>query len=340
MSQYKILPLAPVSWQQLQAQAIRSPEQLLRRLQLPASLLAEIENSSLAFSLRVPEPYLQRIEPGNPDDPLLRQILPLAEELHTTKGFSCDPVGDGAARNLPGLLHKYHGRVLIITTGSCGIHCRYCFRRHYPYNDDRLSDDHWQGILGYLREDPNITEVILSGGDPLTLSDQRLQNQLQDLAEIPHLQRLRIHSRQPIVLPQRVNDELLQMLAKSRLQTVLVVHVNHANELDGEVKACMQQLKQAGITLLNQSVLLRGVNDDANSLCELSERLFECGILPYYLHQLDRVVGAAHFEVDELQTRSLMEELRRRLPGYLVPKLVSEQAGAAYKLPLDVSIST
>lgn len=334
MSQHNTLPLHIADWQQLQAQAIRSPEQLLQRLHLPASLLSEARQASKTFSLRVPEPYLQRIEKGNPNDPLLRQILPMGEELHTTKGFGPDPVGDGAARSLPGLLHKYRGRVLIITTGACGIHCRYCFRRHYPYQDDRLNEQHWQGILDYLRTEPDVSEVILSGGDPLTLSDNRLHKQIQDLTEIPHLQRLRIHSRQPIVLPQRVTAELIQMLTASQLQIILVVHVNHANELDDEVKACMQQLKQAGITLLNQSVLLKGVNDDAHSLCELSERLFECDILPYYLHQLDRVEGAAHFEVDEQRAQSLIIALRKHLPGYLVPRLVTEQPGAAYKLPL------
>lgn len=335
MSQHKILPIQTADWQQLQAQSVRSPEQLLQRLQLPASMLTEVIQASETFSLRVPEPYLQRIEAGNPNDPLLRQILPLGEELHTTEGFSADPVGDAASRNLPGLLHKYHGRVLLITTGACGIHCRYCFRRHYPYQDDKLNEEHWQGILTYLREEPEITEVILSGGDPLTLSDQRLQKQLQDLSDIPHLQRLRIHSRQAIVLPQRVTEALLQMLSSSRLQAVLVVHVNHANELDDEVRAAMQQLRQAGVTLLNQSVLLRGVNDDADSLSKLSESLFESGILPYYLHQLDRVAGAAHFEVDEQQALSLIKVLRRRLPGYLIPKLVREHSGADYKLPLE-----
>ena len=335
MSQHKIRPLGPTDWQQLQAQSVRNPQQLLQRLQLPMDLLDGAISADQAFSLRIPEPYLQRIEAGNPDDPLLRQVLPRNEELLNISGFGCDPVGDNASRHLPGLLHKYDGRVLLITTGACGVHCRYCFRRHYPYSDDRLSEPHWQAIIDYLHHDEQISEVILSGGDPLTLSDQRLHEQIQALQQIPHLKRLRIHSRQPVVLPQRITSALVEMLVQTRLQTTLVLHVNHANELDTEVEVAMQALKQQGITLLNQSVLLRGVNDNADSLCALSERLFACGILPYYLHQLDRVAGAAHFEVTEKQALTLLQELRRRLPGYLVPRLVSEQAGATYKLPME-----
>jgi len=337
MSQHKIQPFSPADWQQLQAQSVRNPQQLLQRLQLPMNLLDGAISADQAFSLRIPEPYLQRIEPGNPDDPLLLQVLPRNAELQKISGFGCDPVGDSASRHLPGLLHKYHGRVLLITTGACGIHCRYCFRRHYPYSDDRLNEGHWQGVLDYLHSDTQISEVILSGGDPLTLSDHKLQQQIQALEQIPHLQRLRIHSRQPVVLPQRITPALIEMLVQTRLQTTLVLHVNHANELDAEVELAMRRLRQQGITLLNQSVLLRDVNDNVDILCTLSERLFACGILPYYLHQLDRVAGAAHFEVTEQQALTLMKALRSRLPGYLVPRLVSEQAGAAYKLPVETT---
>ena len=335
MRPHKILPPEPGGWQQIQAQALRDPRQLLQRLHLPETLLGGLTQASNSFNLRIPEPYLLRIEPGNVNDPLLRQVLPDPAELQPATGYTCDPVGDTAAHPLPGLLHKYHGRALIITTAACGIHCRYCFRRHYPYQDDRLSESHWQQILAYLHHDTGLSEVILSGGDPLSLSDARLHKQIQDLSQIPHLQRLRIHTRQAIVIPQRITAELLQALTRTRLQIVLVVHANHARELDQTVAAAMYQCKQAGITLLNQSVLLRGVNDDADSLCQLSERLFACGILPYYLHRLDRVQGAAQFEVSTEQARLLLQEVRRRLPGYLVPKMVLEQAGAAYKLPQD-----
>jgi EF-P beta-lysylation protein EpmB len=334
MSARKPSPLPIEGWQHHQARALRDPEQLLEALNLSRALLPGAQQAAAEFALRVPEGFVARMRPGDVDDPLLRQVLPLAEETLETEGFVTDPVADGTARAGRGLLHKYRGRVLLITTGACGIHCRYCFRRHYPYQDDRLQGAAWQQVLDYIAADPELHEVILSGGDPLTLSDKRLAAMVADLEAIPQLTRLRIHSRQPVVLPERISDALVDMLAHTRLDAVMVLHVNHANEMDGEVDAALRRLQQAGVTLLNQSVLLKGINDDAETLVALSERLFQGGVLPYYLHQLDRVQGAAHFEVEDTRALELLDELRSRLPGYLVPKLVREQAGAAAKLPL------
>jgi EF-P beta-lysylation protein EpmB len=286
------------------------------------------------FGLRVPRGYLRRIPKGDPDDPLLRQVLPLGAELLAAPGYGPDPVGDAAATARPGLLHKYRGRALLITTGACAVHCRYCFRRQFPYGETRIGAAQWGQIRAYLEADPGIDEVILSGGDPLVLSDQRLAELVQRLDAVAQLKRLRIHSRVPVVLPERIGPGLLAGLADSRLRRLLVLHANHPRELNAEVAAALAALREAGIDLLNQSVLLAGVNDREAILAELSERLFDCGVLPYYLHLLDRVQGAAHFAVDEAKAKALMQSLRARLPGYLVPRLVLEQAGAVSKTPL------
>jgi len=233
----------------------------------------------------------------------------------------------------PGVLHKYRKRVLLTMTGACAVHCRYCFRRHYPYSDANPTREYRQ-TLDYLHRQAGVNEVILSGGDPLTLSDRRLAELVTELEAVPQLQRLRIHSRVPVVLPERINPELLAWMTTTRLQIVLVIHSNHANEIDTRVSAAMQQLHAAGITLLNQSVLLRGVNDRAATLVDLSEKLFAAHVLPYYLHQLDAVLGAAHFQVDDRKARALMEEIRSSLPGYLVPQLVREQPGHPSKTPV------
>jgi EF-P beta-lysylation protein EpmB len=240
-------------------------------------------------------------------------------------------VGDGLALNRGGVLHKYHGRALLVTTGACAVHCRYCFRRHFPYRHASASADGWQRALGYLRDHPETSEVILSGGDPLTLSDRRLASLASALTELPHLRRLRIHSRLPVVLPERVDDALLGWLTGSRLKPVLVIHANHANELDEAVARALARLTGGGVMLLNQAVLMRGVNDDAGALADLSERLLELDVVPYYLHLLDRVQGAAHFEVPEAEARALHRNLAARLPGYLVPRLVREEPGAPAK---------
>lgn len=322
------------AWHRALAEAVTDPAELLRLLELPPDLLPAARRAARAFGLRVPRSYLARIGKGDPDDPLLRQVLPLAAELRSTAGFGPDPVGDSAAAALPGLLHKYHGRALLITTGACAVHCRYCFRRQFPYSESRLGPDQWPAIETYLQAEPAIDEVILSGGDPLVLNDRRLGEWLQRLDDLPQLKRLRIHSRVPLVLPERIDDGLLSALAEKRLRQVLVIHANHPREFSAEVAAALARLAGAGISLLNQSVLLAGINDQAETLAELSERLFDCGVLPYYLHLLDRVQGAAHFEVREEQAVALMHELRVRLPGYLVPRLVRENAGEESKTPV------
>ena len=321
-------------WRKALSQAVRDPAELLQLLALPSELLPAAQQAAARFPLRVPRGYVARMQKGNPADPLLRQVLPLGEELVAADGFTEDPVGDLDAMAIPGLLHKYAGRVLLITTAACGVHCRYCFRRHFPYNEANAASLDWQPALDYIAADPSIREVILSGGDPLSLSDQRLTQLVAQLAAIPHLQRLRLHTRQVIVLPERADAALLNWLADCRLQTVIVVHANHANEISHEVTAALLRLKETGVTLLNQAVLLKGVNDEVQVLAALSERLFAAQVLPYYLHQLDRVQGAGHFEVSDTQALKLVHELRERLPGYLVPRLVREQAGKLAKIPL------
>ncbi len=321
-------------WRKALSQAVRNPAELLELLDLPVELLPAAQLAAARFPLRVPHDYVARMQKGNPADPLLRQVLPLGEELISAEGFTADPVGDLAAMTIPGLLHKYAGRVLLVTTAACGVHCRYCFRRHFPYGEANAASMDWQPALDYIAKNPSIHEVILSGGDPLSLSDQRLAQLVAQLAAIPHLKRLRLHTRQVIVLPQRVDSALLQWLTDCRLQVIFVVHANHGNEISPAVTAALLQLKQTGATLLNQSVLLKGVNDDVQVLASLSEQLFEAQVLPYYLHQLDRVDGAWHFEVSDSQALKLLHALRNKLPGYLVPRLMREQAGQAAKIPL------
>lgn len=322
------------SWQKSLANAIRDPRELLLKLQLPLELLPAARAAARDFPLLVTRSYLERMQPGNSDDPLLRQVLPLDAETRDTAGYVTDPVGDMEAMARPGLLHKYQGRVLVVTTAACGIHCRYCFRRHFPYQVANPMPERWQQVRDYVANDDSIKEVILSGGDPLSLSDHRLARLVELLEPIPHLERLRIHSRYPIILPERMTDSLLNLLSETRLTVVLVIHANHPNELSPSVSQALVPLRQAGITLLNQSVLLRGVNDSTDCLSELSESLFAAGVLPYYLHQLDRVQGAAHFAVTDARAKALQQSLRARLPGYLVPRLVRETAGEAGKTPL------
>ena len=319
-------------WQTELAEAVRDPAELLRMLELDPVLLDGARAAAKQFPLRVPRAFIARMRKGDPADPLLRQVLPLGVELESHAGFSIDPVGDLMSRAAPGVLHKYHGRVLLITTGACGVHCRYCFRRHFPYADESARQHDWREALDYLRADTSINEVILSGGDPLSLSDQVLAGLVAELERIPHLTRLRMHTRQPIVLPSRVDDAMLAWLTTCNLKKVVVLHVNHAREIDLAVTDALSRLRTAGVSLLNQSVLLRGVNDSVAELAALSEALFTAGIMPYYLNLLDPVLGAAHFEVPESQARILIMGLQARLPGYLVPRLVREVPGAPSKL--------
>ena len=321
-------------WQRELARAITDPAELLRELELDAALLPAARAAAARFPLRVPRGFAAKMAKGDPDDPLLRQVLPLAAELRSAPGFVADPVGDRAVQAAPGVLHKYHGRALLLVTGACAVHCRYCFRREFPYAEASAGVASRDPALAYLAGDASIREAILSGGDPLSLSDRRLGALLAALDRIPHLERVRVHSRLPVVLPERVDNGLLDRLARTRLRPVLVIHANHPREIDEPVRAALARLAGIGVTLLNQSVLLRGVNDAATVLADLSEALFAARVLPYYLHLLDRVRGAAHYEVNETEAWTIMELLRQRLPGYLVPRLVREQPGQSAKTPV------
>ena len=328
------LPGQPADWKQAWRDAVTDPRELLELLDLRdlAQTLPAIE--ATGFPMRIPRGFIARMQRGNPVDPLLLQVLPQAAEIGDIPGFSRDAVGDLEARAANGVLHKYAGRALLIATGSCAVHCRYCFRRHFPYADETAAADHWHAAVEHIRADPSISEVILSGGDPFSLSTPKLAELTDALAKIPHLRRLRIHTRLPIVLPERVDAELSRWLTRLPWPVAIVLHANHANELDDHVADACARLRATGATLLNQSVLLRGVNDSADALAALSVRLFDCGVLPYYLHQLDRVAGVAHFEVDDATARDLIESLRGRLSGYLVPRLVREVPGMPAKTPL------
>ena len=322
------------TWRESMKGAIRDPAELVRLLELPYGFVEPAKRAVQQFGLFAPREFVAKMRPGDPDDPLLRQVLPLGEELAEAAGFTSDPVGDAATAKAPGLLHKYHGRVLLVTTGTCPVHCRYCFRRHFPYADGPRGIKEFAPALAAIAEDSSISEVILSGGDPLTIVDSQLEALASSLADISHVRRLRIHTRMPIMIPQRVTDEMLDWLTGTRLTPVVVVHANHPREIDQRVGASLRQLASANVTLLNQSVLLSGVNDDADVLVALSEQLMRYGVLPYYLHQLDRVAGAAHFEVAEARGQKIVEQMRAQLPGYLVPKYVRETAGEGSKTAL------
>ncbi len=319
----------PVPWQRELARAITDPRVLLRRLKLSDSGFNL--DASLDFPLRVPESFVSRMEKGNARDPLLLQVLPQGQELGSMPGYRLDPVGDLESMVVPGVIHKYAGRVLLVAGSRCAVHCRYCFRRHFSYAEANPMKDTWKRALGYIGSDATVSEVILSGGDPLLLADSRLQDLMTRLEQIPHLRRVRIHTRLPVVLPSRVDEALLQCLDRGRLQKVVVIHANHPNELDKDVCLALRKMAMADVVLLNQSVLLKGINDRAEVLSDLSEKLFLAGVLPYYLHLLDKVRGAAHFEVGEKQALLLMESVCNRLPGYLVPRLVREPEGASAK---------
>jgi L-lysine 2,3-aminomutase len=322
------------TWQSLWRDSIRDPEELLELLGLQGFSGLISAQAQDQFALRVPRGFAAKMRVGDINDPLLRQVLPLHEELLQVTGFSLDAVGDLAARQLPGVLHKYHGRALLVTTGACAINCRYCFRRHFPYAEENAASNQWQQAIDYLANDRSISELLLSGGDPLSLSTAKLQSLVSQLKPLPHIKRLRFHTRLPIVLPERIDAEFIAWLGSLPYQLVFVVHANHANELDEPVASALRALGRAGATVLNQSVLLRGVNDSSEELAALSERLFDAGVLPYYLHQLDKVQGAAHFEVSIDRAIAIMVELMARLPGYLVPKLVQEVSGQPNKTPV------
>jgi L-lysine 2,3-aminomutase len=311
--------------------AIRNSKDLLAALGLAPDSFRTSADGEAQFPVFVPLEFLCRMQLREPNDPLLLQVLPRAQESEIDPGFSSDPVGDSAVEKAPGLLHKYVGRVLLIVSGACGVHCRYCFRRHYPYASAPKSIERWLPALETIQNDPSIHEVILSGGDPLTVVDEHLSELAQRLSDIAHVKRLRIHTRLPVVIPQRVDEKLCDWLSESRLSKWIVLHINHAQEIDVHVINAIKKLQQCGATVLNQTVLLRGINDSEEQLLALCERLVDCGVLPYYLHQLDRVSGAEHFEADRTKGLAIVEQLTKSLPGYAVPKYVEEIAGKPSK---------
>lgn len=326
-------PLETETWQAALADAFRSPTQLLRHLGLADDPIALSLTEDQQFPVRVPRYFVDLMRPGDPTDPLLRQVLSTQAENEVTGRFNTDPVGDLAALRGHGLLQKYRGRALLITTGACAIHCRYCFRRHFPY-DEQSPRMRWDSVAAALTEMPDVDELILSGGDPLMLSDRRLGELLASLQGVRSLRRLRIHTRLPVVLPNRITTDLVEIFAAQRLPVVWVIHANHPNELSPALQQALALLRVSGGTLLNQSVLLKSVNDDADTLVTLSKRLFDLGVLPYYLHLLDAVAGAAHFDVAEVEAQALIRAIRGRLPGYLVPRLVCEIAHEPSKRPV------
>lgn len=319
-------------WQQILADLLTDPKELLQILGLEPADAGLDPRVLKSFPLKVPRPFLQRIEKGNWQDPLLLQILPVNQELDSHPRESQDPLGEAGVNLLPGLLHKYHGRVLLTVAPHCAIHCRYCFRRHFDYGANTPGRNKWARVVEYIAADTTITEVIFSGGDPLAVSDKQLGWLIRELETIPHLQRLRIHTRTPVMIPQRVTAGFLETISGSRFKSVIVLHCNHGNEIDHQVALAIARLGANNITLLNQSVLLAGVNDNVEALTSLSEKLFSINVLPYYLHLLDPVEGTGHFNVPETKARQLISAMQAKLPGYLVPHLVREEAGADAKI--------
>ena len=316
-------------WQKKLAEGFSSATALLSFLDLPIDLASD--EAEHQFKTRVPRGFAARMQPGNRYDPLLLQVLAAGKELIFHEGFDADPLAEAASNPLKGLIHKYQGRVLLTVTGACAVNCRYCFRRHFPYQNNNPGRLGWQPVLDYISQDPNIHEVILSGGDPLLATESILTPLLTELAMIPHLQTLRIHTRIPVVLPERINAPFIELLTGNRLNKVVVLHSNHPQELHAEVSLACSALRQAGCHLLNQSVLLAGINDKPQILVALSEKLFSMGVLPYYLHLLDRVQGAAHFDVPLNRALDIFQALQANLPGYLVPRLVREEPGKKNK---------
>lgn len=316
-------------WQKKLSEGFSSATELLEYLSLP-TVLADSQ-AEKQFMTRVPRGFAARMQAGNRYDPLLLQVLPVSDEMCVRDDFVLDPLSEAAAIRTRGLIHKYKGRVLLTTSSVCAINCRYCFRRHFPYRENNPGRHQWQDILEYIAQDSEIHEVILSGGDPLLTKDAVLGDLMTQLAAIPHVHTLRFHSRIPVVLPERIDDAFLELLSQNRLRKVMVLHSNHPNEIDNQVLAVCRSLAQIGCHVLNQSVLLAGVNDQAITLARLSERLFEGGVLPYYLHLLDKVQGAAHFDMPLDKAVAIFKELQTLLPGYLVPRLVREDAGKKNK---------
>ncbi|MDO3720437.1 EF-P beta-lysylation protein EpmB [Marinobacter sp. chi1] len=327
------------TWQQLLSNSITSPADLLERLELaPETWLEGAKTGHRLFAVRVPEPFLARMRKGDPYDPLLRQVLPLTDETEPADGFVQDPLAENGAIQTTGLIRKYRSRALLMVTGQCAINCRYCFRRHFPYEDQRLSPSDRQKVIETLGDSPEINEVIFSGGDPLVASDRLLADWADAITGLPHIRRLRLHTRLPVVIPQRVCDALIDWISQTSVRVVMVLHINHPAEIDASVREALARLSEVGVTLLNQSVILRGINDSADTLESLSESLFDAGVLPYYLHAFDPVRGAHHFDVEDQRAQGLIQQLLTRLPGFLVPRLVREIPGEESKTPLNINL--
>ncbi|MGB0459423.1 MAG: EF-P beta-lysylation protein EpmB [Porticoccaceae bacterium] len=318
-------------WKAEFSNCVSSIDELLNQLGLKPHDLNATEQAARKFPIKVPQSFVQLMEYGNPNDPLLKQVLPITSELQVDNNFSTDPVGESSFNPVPGIVHKYRNRVLMIISPNCAINCRYCFRRHFPYDDNRQSKQQWLKALDYLKTKPEINEVIYSGGDPLAANDNFLRWLTGEIESIKHIKRLRIHTRLPVVIPARLDDQLLNWLSNTRLKPTVVLHINHANEIDTALSQGVNRLKQAGIMVLNQSVLLKGINDTSDQLINLSEKLFDAGIMPYYLHMLDPVQGASHFDVPRDRAVEIFNQIQAELPGFLVPKLVQERAGETSK---------
>jgi len=331
-------PAAPISWQQDFADSITDPAELAEILHLPADWLEGARAAAAQFGLRVPRSFVARMQPGSLADPLLRQILPIGAELDRAPGYVSDPLHESDAGLAPGLLKKYAHRALLITTAACAVHCRYCFRREFPYAEQQGDLGRWREAIAAIAADPSIREVILSGGDPLSLTNARLKSLSEAMKDIPHIEWLRLHTRNAIVLPSRIDEGFIEWMASLPWRVTLVLHVNHANELQGDAAEALAKLRSTGALLLNQAVLLRGVNDEPETLIALSKRLHELGVVPYYLHLLDRVNGTSHFEVSEARGKEIITAMAEALPGFLVPKLAREIPGREAKTVLAAGL--
>jgi EF-P beta-lysylation protein EpmB len=333
MSQLSALALqARETWQEQLQNALRSPGELADFLGLTLVELGFSAEADASFPLLIPRAFAARMRSGDSSDPLLRQVLAAPAETIDAPGYITDPVAEVSRYGgKPGVLQKYSGRALLIVTGQCAVNCRYCFRRHYPYGENAQSSKARLASIDALLDDLSIREIILSGGDPLLLPDDQLAAIAERITKRQRGVTLRIHTRLPIVIPDRVTESLIKALSLPGLAVVMVVHSNHPSEIDSETAAGLSRLKASGVTVLNQAVLLRGVNDSAETLAALSDRLFAAGALPYYLHLLDKVAGASHFDVPEAEARRLVGKLAGMRPGYLVPKLAAELPGASSK---------